>query len=814
MKLKGGKLNRGEKGMKRGIVLFIAAMLLLTGFSIAVYADEINKEDIGLDSDLEKQITQKATIIPVARSVLNAEQITIDDPEPGFLYFLNNGKKELPLMTNLGYSIVVYETLKIYATANGADHVKFILTRLFSTEETIVWDYDINDGFSSEFNKPSGRYSIVAVAFDAEENILSSVKTNIFYLKFGHGSSDDFGVWIRTKYNGATHAKKLGIGLLDFLDMVETGSSKQYLMTMRDKDDTVVDLSFSKTQIILASGDSVDVVQAQLNVDTSCDTTEDYETALEVRFPFSALKGESQPFSSGEPYFSARVGYMSAENEKGPANVHMRFFFGKESIHDPVVFRMKITPDNLDDQTRLTYFNSFSTQYSTGEEVFFRQFSVEFDPAVELQMTSIPGEGKIRYDFGDSANVKTKVSFNAEGGVLDAIRQSFIVDPLPSSMSFDLTLLGEKEFLYESDQSFDVTYALDSEVSGELVRLELDDLPMRVHAQRDVVKSGVLSASGFVELDMSSDVSGVSLAFLGSETPFIEVSNFPKNLRLDGFVDVENLEGSIEFSKNYDTVPEVTTTVSFDKWVISDTVELTNKYIRLFCDLGSSVSLGVDTDEPVIIRNNQFSVFDRESDLNVFSMNFEELETNDFKVSWDNDGFGGISNFEWFGGLKRLEGLAISVDQNGGLFAIAGSWNLLQNGSFTLGLNRDVNVSFDGIENDIFRISGYVDVAAGRQIHLGWDWRDDGFFVVESVGGFFGRQAGVIFECIFDSDSMEYLYGVHVKAVNFPDKYRKVWWDNQNGLHVWITGGLLPDNWEIDVKVDGTWYGQESFEYV
>jgi hypothetical protein len=813
---------RGKKSMRTWVVFGIMVSLFFSMVSGAgsahflnVFSSENDSDSASNNnggSDVVNTASVQATVIPQARLLSN--DISIDDPEEGYLYFLNNGKKEFPILGIFDYSIVVYENLKIYATINGGDHVKFVAKQLSSGEETTLWDCEGDDGFSVVFLVPSGRYYITATSFDEQEQQLSSDSARVFFLKLGQGDAEDSGVWIHATYNGAIRNKKLGVGLLDFKQMIDTGVTKEFSLSLDSKDDTVVALSFSRTQILLDDGSPTDVVQAQLNVDTAVDTTEDYSVGLEVRFPFSVLKDDTVPISSGEPYFCTRIGFASPENNRGPTNVHARFFFGKESLADPAVFRMHVTPNNLEDHPTLTYYNSYTTTYSTGEEVFNREFSVAFEPAVELEVTSIPGVGKIQYAFGESAGVTTKISFSADGGLLDNIMQSFTVDPLPSRMSFDLTLLGEQSFVYESDTSYDVSYALESELHGELMKLQFDDLPMTIHASRDVTRLGGLAASGFVDLDMSSDIQGVSLYLLGSEIPFIAVEHFPKKLRLDGLIDLDAMKGSLEFTKEYEAIPSVTASLAFDRWVLSDTVTLDSEYVKVFCDLGSHVALGVRTDETVLIRDNIFTVYDHVIDGNVFQMGFDELETNDLQLSWDRDGMGHMSNFNWFGGIKKLKNLQIAVNTDGNLFELSGTLNLFSNGSLFLTLNKDVNISFDGIENSLFKIQGYLDIAADRELHLGWDWNDNGYVVMESTGGYFGRKAGITLECIWDEDQNDYLYGISITAQHFPDQYRRVWWDHVNGLHIWITGGLLPVDWQIELKVDGEWCNQGSFEYV
>jgi len=415
------------------------------------------------------------------------------------------------------------------------------------------------------------------------------------------GFGNEFGVWIHTKYNGADDSTKLDIDLTTFKLMLDSQGWRQYKLSMQNPDDTIAELQFSKTQIYVED-EFIDVLQTQFRVETSCDTTEDYEISLEVRFPFSAFKAKTKTTdylfkdkeakknsilinilnklmeksqfrflktiyekligflirdsddnlvtaTNSESYFCLRSGFSSPENDEGPRKVEKRFFFGRNSIFDPRICRMKITPSELERKYKLEYFNSLLTVDESGSESFFRTFSVEFEPAAELQTTSILREGKISYDFGLSAGTSTKISFRALGGKLSDIIQSFVIDPLPDYMSFDLTILGERSFKYRSDRSYSVAYLMDSEQEGNLVKLELNDLPEQIDASWGLgINLGAKTASGFVNLDMDKDIGEVALSLYGSDKPFLTLGHFPRSLHLSGFIDVPNLSGDISAS--------------------------------------------------------------------------------------------------------------------------------------------------------------------------------------------------------------------------------------------------------------------------
>ena len=128
----GVTIRRGEGVMRREVVFCIVVCLIGSAMSLAVSGETAwNEED-----------TQNQLIL----GLLNDEEdVVIDDPEPGYLYFLNNGKRELPILGMFGFSIVVYETLNVYATANGADHVNFIARHMLTGVPGALAHYDLYD---------------------------------------------------------------------------------------------------------------------------------------------------------------------------------------------------------------------------------------------------------------------------------------------------------------------------------------------------------------------------------------------------------------------------------------------------------------------------------------------------------------------------------------------------------------------------------------------------------------------------------------------------------------------------------------------
>lgn len=562
--------------MKKERVIVICLALVMSSM---VFPGAVAVEDTPSGSTLLKATPADESNQPLGDPVFN-----IVSPEPGFLYLLQLNPIPMPIsqMLNLGHAVVIGRDLVVDTHSENIDHVEFVATGKLTGWQTTRWDYQYINGLSVDMNLNSGFYDIQATAYDGEGEVLGSDSVNVFYIKLG---SDDFGLSINTCYdNGETFSSPLNIGIAEFGSMLTTGESKFFPVTLQSEDDTLVEVRFSRTSIM---GGSENVVETKFNVETDCDTSKEYEVSLDVRFPFTILNG-GQPGEENNPYFEAKVGYQSfTDAGEGANKVDTTFYFGRETLDDPRIFRLKLNPNSLEDNSKISYYTSYLAVDDQGNEVFNRVFSTDFEPATELTITTTPLEGKVQYDFGESAGVPTKISFRAEGGLFDDIIQSYKIDPLPSYMAFDLTFIGAREFIYESDSTYDVTYSLDSLQNGNLVTFEVDSVPESIHASWgiDLGEFGDLSASSFAELDMSQDVDRMALYLMGEEVPFFSLENFPRNIRYESLVDILDGTGDISFYRGIDEDRELTVALAFDELVVAKTFELKNTFVQLAWDI-------------------------------------------------------------------------------------------------------------------------------------------------------------------------------------------------------------------------------------
>jgi hypothetical protein len=565
--------------------------------------------------------------------VNNNPSVTIVSPAAGYLYLfqIQPIKMMFASLFGLRYAVVVGRGVNLDTVSNDIHHVKFVAKQMLTGLETVRWDYRTMDGLGADLTLTSGLYTISVIAYNETDYELASDSINVLYLKVGR---EDFGVWVNTKYNGGeTITTPLQLGMTDFASMLNTGESKQFSVSTQSNDDTNINLRFIRTKIM---NNTEKVVETKCNIETNCDTSKEYEISVEVRFPFVMLEG-GQPTENHNPYFSAKIGYQSKTGHGGTNHVNTTFYVGRENISDPRVFRFSMKPENIEPGSKLTFFSTYLTVDGTGDEIFQRTYSIDFEPATELTITSIPREAKINYEFGKSAGVRTNITVRAEGGILDDIIQSFSIDPLPSYMNFDLTIIGAREFLYQCDRSYNVTYAVDSEQNGNLVTFEVLSLPQQIHASWGLTLGtlGDLAASSFAELDMSQDVKRLALSFYGNDRPFISVENLPKKIKYDSAVDLVKGTGNFNIQRESTETRKLNVSIAYQDMVVTKSFDLKSHVLQINWKIDLVNSSGfVD-----ITRDSESStILSTTIEYKDWTLTKElELRNTHLELSWDID---------------------------------------------------------------------------------------------------------------------------------------------------------------------------------
>jgi len=115
-----------------------------------------------------------------------------------------------------------------------------------------------------------------------------------------------------------------------------------------------------------------------------------------------------------------------------------------------------------------------------------RSFSFEFDPAIETQIRtrSTRSEGKWQYEFNRDSSMVSKVTSRFKNNEKET---TLIVDRLPKELafSFGLTPLtqGGGQFLYESDQMYDIELIVTSNQLGSCSYATIRNTPKRLFAE-------------------------------------------------------------------------------------------------------------------------------------------------------------------------------------------------------------------------------------------------------------------------------------------------------------------------------------------
>lgn len=679
--------------------------------------------------------------------------------------------------------------------------------------EIYKYFWDFGDGTTSEEIQPVHSFSIpktyhISLTVTDNEGATNTATKDIGIIDY------ETGFWVITTYNGIEDETKLGLTDDDFIDLLYGDvSPKTYLLTMQHEYDTEIELDFGRTTV---NGKSAVVSSLKVEVDQSTDLSKEFSVDVAFKFPYGYLNNPNPPSFSES--FEARIGYHyngGLANKNGPHDVHTWFYFGKDSLQDPGVLRMVFNPYpyGIEKLVPLSYETRLTTTNANGGTAFDRTLSLEFDPAARITITSIPSQGKVNYNFGDeTAGQTTTITFRALGGSFSHITQSFILDPLPSFMNFDLTLLGERSFLYEADRSYDLTYKVDSVQDGNLVKLDLEGLPARIKVSWGLsINLGAIIVSGFIDLDMSSNLDRARLYLQGSSTPFIDMNNFPAKLRMGGTLNIGGLSGSAYIDKYSGGQTTITVPLKYDKWEIHATLKISDGYGSVSFNLPDSssnfVSVGLDTNNNPLL-GFEVSVIDTTSGKTVVKIEVDSIATNDLLIGFNNDN-GEISNFQWSGKISKFINLKITIDYQSLDFNIKGTWELGEGGSFLIELNTPVEVTFVDIETPTFKIYGFISLYGNRKLSLDWELKEVGHFVVYTFGQPIGDEFYLEFQ--YDpSNSGNYQYGFKLEGHDFLEITRTIMWDfdPENRLlpRIWIYGDVLPGDWTVQVKWKGNWY--------
>jgi len=389
--------------------------------------------------------------------------------------------------------------------------------------------------------------------------------------------------------------------------------------------------------------------------------------------------------------------------------------------------------------------------------------------------------------------------------LLSNIVQSFLVDPLPSYMAFDLTVLGERSFKYESDSQYSVTYMMDSVQDGELVKVEIESIPKTITAQWGLkVALSSWTVSGLIDLDMSSDVGRAAVSLYGSDTPFMEILNFPQHMDVSASLNFKSLSGYVTANKFSSGTTTINVPIRWDKWEITGSLHINNGYGYASFNLPDSssnyVSVGLDTN-----GNSLFglavSVVDTSISKQILYVGVDAVATDDLYVSFDYVS-SKIENFGFSGKITELIDLVVSVDFSGINLDLSGSWTIGQGGLFELGVNKDLLIDLSQLELGSTKIDGFIGLYKDGNIKVEWVRGQTGFFEISTEGVSFNPEIEL---SLTDQNSNQIFVDSHI-VLNPRCIVTLDWEWGQTGHFTVFTNNILKDLF-IDARYNNDQYG-------
>jgi len=631
-----------------------------------------------------------------------------------------------------------------------------------------------------------------------EEKIRAHDSRGSSYLLLKDGGvGEPYGIWIYTQYNGTEKYTELEVSLIQFIYTL-LHPSYGIPVSIDVDDDGAEDVRCTTRVYITSLSSASPGIKSVFTTEIERRLEGELLVSLDVHIPL-ILSGN---------YISMKSGFYSIDSE--PSKFDMGFAFSLFSLSSGRIFKFDLVPD-YGYEGNLSTLYSYQVFTASGQKISSRSFEVHFLPATELHITTIPRELKVHYSFGNGAGAKTHIVFRSYIDGNPNKMHSFIIDPLPSYMSFDLSVFGGRNFIYESDRPFDVTYIMEASENNTPIKLELVHIPTRIEADWGIT-GGLLppSLGGFVDLDMSDNIKEVNLYFNNSEKPFMSIKNFPRKLRVGGYIDLF-LHGKITASKFSGSPTEITTTIRFKKWEIQGSLTVKDGTMKLEWGLpfGSNrhALIKFDTDNHDMLGAD-IKVIDVENNTKFLILGFDGIATDNFDVSWDSQSGGIISNFKWHGRVTKLSNLRIYVYHEGKYFNITGSWTLGKEGHLLVELNKDVNITFANVSSENFKLYGYISLYGNRKLKLDWEWGDTGHFTIYTFNRAIGKELYVEFG-YGEKKNDTYRYGFKLTATNFLNITRTIQWDTVNGIvpRIWILGDKpLPSEWHAWLLWNYKWY--------
>jgi hypothetical protein len=357
---------------------------------------------------------------------------------------------------------------------------------------------------------------------------------------------------------------------------------------------------------------------------------------------------------------------------------------------------------------------------------------------------------------------------------------------------------------------------------------------------------------------MSDDLGRMTLSQVNCEKPFIEIDNFPRKLRVDGFIDIPNLKGSVTASKYFGQTTSINIPLIFDKWEIIGTLNIYNGYghasFNLPDDDSDFVSLGFDTDNNPLL-GFELKVNNLELNQQVLYIGVDAIATDNFYLSF-NYISSEIKNFQLHGKITELIDFFVLIDYKGIGFSLKSSWILGNKGLFAFESNKEILIDLNQIDLADIKLDGIIGVYPGTIIEIEWRRGKNGSIVFQSDGFDFSPEIELYFldknsneffllcdivlnkNCIlkfdwdwdetgyftvftndliedvqfeigynYDDNYDEFEYGFSITGSDI-NLIRTIQWDTENGIipRIWVLGDDLPGSWGVWLLWKYEWY--------
>ncbi len=235
---------------------------------------------------------------------------------------------------------------------------------------------------------------------------------------------------------------------------------------------------------------------------------------------------------------------------------------------------------------------------------------------------------------------------------------------------------------------------------------------------------------------MSSDISRAAVSLFDSDTPFMEVVNFPEKLDISASLDVPNLNGYISANKFSSGTTTINVPIRWDKWEITGSLNINNGYGYASFNLPDSssnyTSVGLDTNGNSLFGIG-ISVVDTSLSKQVLYVGVDAVATDNFGISFNNNA-GSIENFDLVGKITELVDFVVSVDFSGINLDLSTSWTIGQGGSFELEVNKDLIIDLSQLELGDTKINGAIGLYEGGGIKVEWVRGQTGYFKITTQG--------------------------------------------------------------------------------